>query len=404
MSNSLDASIKEVWSMDYQESFDKSNIFESIANFRYESDLKTGDTLNRPYISEVSVNTLGAEGSYTRQDINTTNETLTVDQEKEATFYLKDIDAFQSHYPTRERFAKQCGIKLANRIDGDVLGEVVNADSTLDDSIFGGTAGNGINLTTSNVLRVFSIANRKLRELDNDPSERKFATLSPYFEQVLIDSLGGREDALGERTGINGHIGRYGGFELFSTNASYWTGTLAIATNPSDGDTVVINGVTFTFKSTLGTTAGNVHIASTAAKTVASLVAAINTPGTTVASDTDAGFVALSSADQKKLQDVTATDATTSLTLVSEGHGHLAVSETLTDDDDVWTDGKEMEHLIFGQGRPSDIIVQKYPNMMTKDRSGYIGQDIVNYIVYGLKTFDDGDKKMVDVQIDTQSL
>jgi len=404
MSNSLDASIKEVWSMDYQESFDKSNIFESIANFRYESDLKTGDTLNRPYISEVSVNTLGAEGSYTRQDINTTNETLTVDQEKEATFYLKDIDAFQSHYPTRERFAKQCGIKLANRIDGDVLGEVVNADSTLDDSIFGGTAGNGINLTTSNVLRVFSIANRKLRELDNDPSERKFATLSPYFEQVLIDSLGGREDALGERTGINGHIGRYGGFELFSTNASYWTGTLAIATNPSDGDTVVINGVTFTFESTLGTTAGNVHIASTAAKTVASLVAAINTPGTTVASDTDAGFVALSSADQKKLQDVTATDATTSLTLVSEGHGHLAVSETLTDDDDVWTDGKEMEHLIFGQGRPSDIIVQKYPNMMTKDRSGYIGQDIVNYIVYGLKTFDDGDKKMVDVQIDTQSL
>ena len=404
MSNSLDASIKEVWSMDYQESFDKSNIFESIANFRYESDLKTGDTLNRPYISEVSVNTLGAEGSYTRQDINTTNETLTVDQEKEATFYLKDIDAFQSHYPTRERFAKQCGIKLANRIDGDVLGEVVNADSTLDDSIFGGTAGNGINLTTSNVLRVFSIANRKLRELDNDPSERKFATLSPYFEQVLIDSLGGREDALGERTGINGHIGRYGGFELFSTNASYWTGTLAIATNPSDDDTVVINGVTFTFTTSLGAAAGNVHITTSAAKTVDSLVAAINTPGTTVASDTDAGFVALSSADQKKLQDVTATDATTSLTLVSEGHGHLAVSETLTDDDDVWTDGKEMEHLIFGQGRPSDIIVQKYPNMMTKDRSGYIGQDIVNYIVYGLKTFDDGDKKMVDVQIDTQSL
>ena len=404
MSNSLDASIKEVWSMDYQESFDKSNIFESIANFRYESDLKTGDTLNRPYISEVSVNTLGAEGSYTRQDINTTNETLTVDQEKEATFYLKDIDAFQSHYPTRERFAKQCGIKLANRIDGDVLGEVVNADSTLDDSIFGGTAGNGINLTTSNVLRVFSIANRKLRELDNDPSERKFATLSPYFEQVLIDSLGGREDALGERTGINGHIGRYGGFELFSTNASYWTGTLAIATNPSDGDTVVINGVTFTFKSTLGTTAGNVHIASDAAATVTNFVTSINAPGTTVASADDAGFVALSSADQKKLQDVTATDATTSLTLVSEGHGHLAVSETLTDDDDVWTDGKEMEHLIFGQGRPSDIIVQKYPNMMTKDRSGYIGQDIVNYIVYGLKTFDDGDKKMVDVQIDTQSL
>lgn len=404
MANSLDPSIREVWSMDYQDSFNKSNVFEGIANFRYESDLKTGDTLHRPYISEVGVNTLGSEGSYTRQDISTTDEYLTVDQEKEATFYIKKIDEFQSHYPTRERYARECGVKLANRIDGDVLGEVAQGDSVVDDADFGGTSGNGISLTTSNVLRIFPIAQRKLKALDNDMMERKFAVLSPYFEQVLIEALGNREDALGERTGINGHIGRFGGFELYSSNSNYWTGKLAIATNPTADDTVVINGVTFTFKAT-PSAAGEVDIAGTAAGTVDNLVAAINNDNGYAAGEGAATtYYEVSAANRRKLQDVTATDGTTYLTITSEGHGYLAVSETFTDTTDAWTTGLEIEHLMFGQGRPVDLVVQKYPSVELKDRTGYIGKDCVNYIVYGLKTFDDGDKRIVDVKVDTSSL
>ena len=59
---------------------------------------------------------------------------------------------------------------------------------------------------------------------------------------------------------------------------------------------------------------------------------------------------------------------------------------------------------MFGQGRPVDAVVQRSPKMLVKDRDGYIGNDIVNYIVYGLKTFRDGTRRMVDVKIDTSSL
>lgn len=33
------------------------------------------------------------------------------------------------------------------------------------------------------------------------------------------------------------------------------------------------------------------------------------------------------------------------------------------------------------------------------DRSGYVGKDVVNYLVYGLKTFADGARRMVDVKV-----
>lgn len=401
MANSLDPSIREQWSMDYQDTAEKVNVFTMIANFRYESQLSVGDTLNRPYVSDVTVNTLGAEGSYTRQDISSTNETLTVTEEKEASFYIKDIDKFQSHYPTREKMANRCAIKLSNRVDGDVLGEVALAGKVLDDADFGGTSGNGVPLNTSNVLRIFSVANRKLRENDNEMGERKFAVMSPYAEQVLIDALGGREDALGASTGINGHIGKYGGFELLSSNATYWTGVLYMATQPTDGDTVTINGVTFTFKTTLGVTAGNVLIGASADAARANLAALINAPATTTAQG-----VALSAANQNKLKDVVATNdnAADTLTLAAEGYGYFATSETLTAAADVWSAGKEIQHLMFGQGRPVDLVIQRSPKVIMKDRDGYIGQDIVNYLVYGLKTFADGVRRMVDVKIDTSSL
>jgi len=402
MANSLDASLKEVWSRDYQDMTEKVRVYSNIANFRLESDLKKGDVAHRPYMSDVEVNTLGSEGSYTRQDITSTDESLTINQEKEATFYIQDIEHWQSHYPTREKMAQRCAIKLNQQIDGDVLGEYDQADHTIDDSELGGTSGHGITLSTSNIIKPFTVAGRKLEVVDN-PNENRWAVISPHFYQLLLERLEGKESVLGDKTGVNGHVGKYMGFDLYQSNATGWSGTLAMATNPTNGDTVTINGVTFTFVDTLGTTAGNVHITTSAAKTVDSLVAAINTPGTSVASGDDAGFVALSSADQAKLKNITATDGTTSITLKAEGHGYVAVSETLTDTTDCWSTGYEIQHLLFGQGRPVDLVVQRAPKMMIKDRTGYIGNDIVNYIVYGLKTFDDGDRRLVDVKVDSSS-
>lgn len=69
------------------------------------------------------------------------------------------------------------------------------------------------------------------------------------------------------------------------------SGTLTSdATNVADGDTVTIGGVTYTFKTTLGTTANQVLIGASAAASLTNLSQAISgsggTPGTTFTANT----------------------------------------------------------------------------------------------------------------------
>lgn len=67
------------------------------------------------------------------------------------------------------------------------------------------------------------------------------------------------------------------------------TGTITIASNPADGDTVTIGGVPYTLKSALTPTAGQVLIGATAAATISNLWAAVvggDGAGTTYAAGT----------------------------------------------------------------------------------------------------------------------
>lgn len=398
MANSLSASLRENWSRDYQDTAEKVNVFSNIANYRLEPILTKGQQAHRPYMSDIVVNTLSSEGAFTRQDITSTDEYLTVDQEKEASFYVKDIDHWQSHYPTREEQAKKAARRLMNHVDGNVLGEYDAATYNLSDGDFGGTTGNGITLTTSNVGQIFTKARQKLGLADNDQDESKWAVISEEFYTVLQDKLSDRESDLGDEMSRNGYVGKYMGFKLYKSNALGSSYSLAYdATTPTATDTVTINGVVFTFQTTIGSTAGNVLAVTDGVTSLTNLKNFINDPGTTSATQ-----VALSTANQNLLKGITASisgGATGTLTLKVEGKGSIAVSETLTPAADVWTTGLQIQHILIGQGKPVDVVVQKYPKMFLQDRTGYIGKDVVNYLVYGLKTFADGARRMVDVKI-----
>ena len=373
-------------------------MFSMIANYRLEPILTKGQQAHRPYMSDIVVNTLSSEGAFTRQDITSTDEYLTVDQEKEASFYVKDIDHWQSHYPTREEQAKKAARRLMNHVDGNVLGEYDAATYNLSDGDFGGTTGNGITLTTSNVGQIFTKARQKLGLADNDQDESKWAVISEEFYTVLQDKLADRESDLGDEMSRNGYVGKYMGFKLYKSNALGSSYSLAYdATTPTATNTVTINGVVFTFQTTIGSTAGNVLAATVGVTSLTNLKNFINDPGTTSATQ-----VALSTANQNLLKGITASisgGATGTLTLKVEGKGSINVSETLTPAADVWTTGLQIQHVLMGQGKPVDVVVQKYPKMFLQDRTGYIGKDVVNYLVYGLKTFADGARRMVDVKI-----
>jgi hypothetical protein len=400
MANSLSASFPTRWAREMQEKFWVKNVFRPQANFRLESDLKDGDTVKRVYRSATVPQDYTRGTDVTFQDLTNTAETLTVDKQPVIPFYIDDLDALQSHYDERARYTEDTTDQMANIINGWYLAEVTNATSVIDAADFGGTSGQGASVTPSNIQKMFALAQKKAARLNTWAEGRFFANLTPDLYQVLLEYLAGKESILGDRSGENGHMGRYFGFDLYVSNGGYWTGRLGIATQPTDGDTVTINGVTFTFKTTLGSTAGNVLIGASNDTAATNLAALINAPGTTTAQG-----VALSADNQAKLYGITATavNASDIINFTYRGVGAPVVSETLTASADTWVTGLNISHCMFGAKGAVDLVIQKNPGVQIEKAENRLGHKVIPYTLFGRKTFADGAKKLVNVKVDTTS-
>lgn len=354
---------------------------------------------------------MGGDGSFTRQAITDTNETLSIDYEKDAAFYIKELDELQNNVPVRNAHARDCMMALFNEVDGDVLGEYDQATSDVDDGDLGGTSGNGITVSANNISKIFINALKMIQRQNilisnNDqftgvPKEDRIkrygvAVISPDFYSKLLERLDGKDSMLGDKVGVNGHAGRYMGFELFVSNSLAWTATLLMGTNPTPNDTIVINGVTWTYVAALsgGSATGEILIGAAAANTADNTVAAING-----ASGDTTTYEEVSASDRLLLNNITATDGTTQVTFEGLGTGYVVVSETLTAAADVWTTTAQIEHQIFGVNQAIDVVIQKRPNKKAVPRSGYVGNDVVTWTAYGIKTFNEGAPMLVDVNV-----
>lgn len=389
-------------------------VFAAQASFEERSNLTDGQAVVRPTFGRLYADSYSAGTDMTAQDYTESSETLTVNQTPALLIPVQEFDVIQHKSSIMDRVAKD-GMRAINKhVDADYLSEVAEASSYLDAGDVGGTAGQGISIDASNVLKLFPAAQRKLQLLDIDlvgaydgrpesgnmkpGGSAGFANLSPYVVEQLGYSLAGRESVDGALVGANGYKSSYFGFDNFATTNGYWTGTLTIATQPTDGDTVTINGVVFTFKTTLGATPGNVLIGASADAANANLVALINAPGTTTAQG-----VALSAANQRLIARMTATSdlGANTVALVAKGYGHVVTSETLTAAADVWS--LEISHQMFGQKGAVDMVMQKEISVAVSDIPMQFGKYVKPRCLYGKKTFTEGKQALVDVKIDSSS-
>lgn len=412
----LSASFKTVWSREMQEQLWVTNVWRPQANFRLESELKDGDTVKRIRASKMVPQDYTRYSDATFQQGTTTAESLTVDKTPTIPFIISDLDELQSTPKARKEFTDYAVEQMNNIINGWYTAEVTNAGSVIDASNFGGTAGQGATITPANVKKMFAIAQRNLGRQNVykfKPGESEFfANIGPDLYQALVESLGDRESMLGDKLSENGHAGRFGIFDLYVHNAGYWTGDLYMATNPTDGDTIVIKvadqTITLTAKTTVdaGVTAGQFKIASTVDLTRANLVAFLNAPGTTVADSTNAGYNALSTDHQVILYGSTWTNnnSTDKATVTWRGVGSPIVSETLTAAADVWTVGTNIAHNLFGKKGAIDFVIQRQPKIQIDAAENRIEEwKIKPYTLFGKKTFADGARKLVNVKVETTS-
>lgn len=384
----------------YQEIFQKTLVAKDIANMRLEPMLTYGGSVTRVALdlSGVLVRTVSRGSASTVDSITDTPETLTINLEKEAVFHLSDGEVTQTGpLNAMQTAGKEVARKVAIDLDGRFFAEVPNALYAFDngDLTTGASTGTPITLSSTTVPQMTTRLGAKLRNKNNqEVMTNMVLVVDSYAASDISQFIISKNIDLAGATFRNGYVGDVGSAQMYISENLTSTSVLSIATTPTDGDTVTIAGVVFTFKTTLGSTAGNVAIGGSADAARLNLSELINSPGTT-----DAGQVALSAANQLIMASYVATDdaAANTLTLVGTGTGRTLVSETLTDATDTWT--KNYINCYYGKKGAIDMVVQDMKEVDIRQTADRRGHNIFSSYLAGIKTFADGAKKFLNVKI-----
>src|SRR3990167_346938 len=393
MANSLTAFNPEYWAQEIQPVFYKENMLLQLANVEVKPLVSDGDTINKPYRSHLYLQNYTKGTDVTVQDVSGTNEQLSVATAKTAAIYYDDIDGLQNKWDLASEYAQEMARLLNNDLEQAFTAEYSNATSSITAADMGGSGSGTFSLNTANIMNMFVVAKRKLGVLDI-PRGNFFAIIGERDLELLTLYVGSRETGFGDNVEANGFTGKRFGFDVYVSNNLPFGATWTPADNPSDGDTVSVGGVTFTFESGALDTAGEIDIGATTAATITNLVACINQTGT---AGTD--YVALSDADRFKTTKagITATDNTTNVAIA--GYGDIVVSASETND--LWS--AQSSYPIFGMKKVVQMLIQMPPKVQFTQPPLRFGKYGMALMLYGKKTLNNLKDALVYAKINASS-
>lgn len=404
MSNSLGNGVfnPAFWSREMQTVFHKENVAIALANTELRSYLKAGDVVHKPYRTPPEVRTYTKGTDITVRDVHGADEYLTVDTAQVVPFYVDDLDKIQNGYDLASKFAGDAQRMLNNKLDQAFAGQYSAADNDVyADDVGGSGSTTAISVTTSNIQNLFTAAGRMLDQTDV-PQSGRFALIGPRLLETLRLYIGGKDTTMADIVGNNGKVSERFGFEIYYSNNLAFTATWTPADNPSANDTVTIAGVTFTFVAT-PSSAGQVDIGGDTEASIALLVSAINNvalydQGDGAASGAGLGYYEVTDANRWLLTKagIVATATATTMTIV--GYGDIVVSSLQSGEWSVQT-----QHMLCGLKGAVDLVVQKSANVEFRTAEKRLGRYVYPWHLYGIKTFDDGDAQLVDVNINASS-
>ena len=385
MAQNLDAFIPELWSRRIQYLTRNALVATQICSFEEQPDLKYGDRIHRPYPNDLMVNDYVKYTDTVQQDLVGTDEYLDIDQSKEISFAIDEVDWIQMKYDLENSYVERAAYRLANDIDGKVLSEVGNADISCDASDLGSSG--DIALSTSNCLNAIMTAWAKLTANGCEMDKTWALVVSPKTASVIAQTVAQDWFSLADLALKNGYAGNFAWYNVYSSNNVAHERTISFSSVVAT-DAITVAGVTFTFVASIGSTAGNVLKGANDAAALTNLAAAIN--GAAGAGTT---YVEVSAADRAKLKGVRAhLDGSTGVLTTS---GAVVVST----EDTTITVGNATEHAMLCRPGAIDLVMQQNIDVrrtpLPKQKADY-------YIIsclYGVKTFKEGEERMVDIKI-----
>lgn len=385
----------------YEEIFQKVLVAKEIMNTRFEALLTYGASVQRVAydISGVLVRTVTRGSASTIDSITDTNETLTVNLEKEAVFHISDGEVKQAGpLNPGEVIGGQVAIKIGADLDARCFAEVVNANKTFDNGDLTTTAstGTGITLSSTTVPQMVTRMPAKLRA-NNITLTNMALVVDAYAASDIEQYLLGKQFNIVESVFMNGYAGPIATAEVYVSQNLMGEFKLTLnATGFSDGDTITINGVVFTAKTT-PTTAGHFKIGGSGLVALTNLATGLATPSTT-----DANFIALSSADQTTILALGLSGTpvgTSNGSMVVRGTGSGRMTVTASSSNTAVT--YNIFHAYYGKKGAIDLVLMDMKEVDMRPTSDRRGTNVFSSYLAGLKTFTDGSKKFLDVWINS---
>lgn len=302
----------------------------------------------------------------------------------------------QNKYATIKEFATIAQRQLNNTLDQAVMAEYSNAGTIVSGASIGEAAG-GIVFSAANSANVFTAAGRVLNSKKRLGGQR-FALVGPRMLETLQQYVAGRETLFGETVGDNGIISNRFGFSLRLSNNLPWTATLTQSSQPSNNDTVTINGVVFTYKTALtgSSTLGEVLIGADATASNANLAKALNDSGTV-----DTHYSALSAENRQLIEESGWVATATATTTTHVAYGDIVVAESLTPASSVWS--SVFQHSLMGQVGAIDLVTQIAPTVSFRDAQLRLGKFVHPHMLFGKKIFTRMQDSLVDVKFDVSA-
>jgi len=400
MSNSLTAFNEAKWTRDMQPIFYKENVAIALANTELRDYLESGTRVHKPYMSDL------IDQDYTKgtdissfNDLTATDDYLDVDTCRLVPFYIDDLDKIQNKYDAATEAAQRAQRRLNNRLDQKVLSNYSSANAYISAQDLGGSGTDSFAVTQGNIYNLFAVGARKLEHANVVQGAELTALIGPRLLEVLRLAVAGRETGLGDTVGENGVVGNKFGFKVVVSNNVPFSAVLTYTNVATDGDTIKIDDVTFTWEAT-GTNcnaAGEVDLGANADAGYANLVLAIN--GTTAG--TTSTYYDVSVADRKKLRDhgIVATQSTGDDTVTITGYGDVPIVESTANC--VLT--SNTQYPLFLAGKPIELIVQKAPNVEFRIAEKRLGRYIYAWTNYGSGVWTNMKDSFLYAKIDTSS-
>jgi len=381
----------------YQEIFQKTLVSGQIANMRFKSKLKFGESVERVAydISNVVVRDTTRGSASTIDTVTDSSELLTVNIEKEAVFHISDGEATQAGpLNPGEVIGGKIAHKVSQNLDYKLFSEVSNAANTFDNGDLTTLSSTGTPITPSSttVPQMTTRMAAKLRYAENQEVSTNMAfVVDSYLASDVEQYLMGKDIDIAGSVFKNGYAGAVRNAVMYVSENLQGEVTHVVDVATAD-EVVTINGVTFTAKAT-PSTAGEFDIAGSVDAQGAIMANMIN--GAATGQDSATGYFEVSAADRAILTnaevEATYVDATDTLTITAAGR--IIFSTTMSGTVTKWL------NCYFGKKGAIDMVVQDLSPVDMRPTDDRRGTNVFSSFLAGIKTFTDGSKKFLNVKI-----